>query len=245
MAQTLDMPFAQVLVFYPEDPGGMVWHHRVLMKRVAAGEWITLTPDYEFQRHNLREQRHIVLGRRSGFPDHAEDSAYVFDQVGHAVLAGYKRRATIQASILAGVDDDGADIERLVWVIAEVASNNFGEIVSDEVMDDPETGLVFDSKGVARVAGEERLVERISESSLDQWREERAGCSGDARLLDLPSAVALMRDKREDDFPMTGEMDTLEYLKAIADGPGNLVSYHAEWVRLSGSDCRESRMRRP
>eukprot|EP00959_Pyramimonas_sp_CCMP1952_P140266 2934936-Pyramimonas_sp.AAC.1 len=62
---TLDIPEPQVLVHYPNDEGGMFWHHRILVKKITAGVWIAITPDLELVRHNLLEQRHLVLDRNS------------------------------------------------------------------------------------------------------------------------------------------------------------------------------------
>ena len=43
-----------------------------------------------------------------------------------------------------------------------------------------------------------------------------------------------MRDERDDDFPLEGVSATKEYIKSVLEGPGNLTSYHTEWIRRSG-----------
>ena len=43
-----------------------------------------------------------------------------------------------------------------------------------------------------------------------------------------------MRNQRAPDFPLGGELALTEDLVAVAEGPGNCSSYHAEWMRLSG-----------
>ena len=113
-------------------------------------------------------------------------------------------------------------------------------------MDDPDAGVAFDFRGAAILDGHEVFVERVSTTKVKEWKAEQLESTSDVRLLGdhtnaagkrvlpLPEAVALMRNKRGDDFPLSGEMATHEFLKAVADGPGNFGSYHAEWTRLSG-----------
>ena len=145
MAETFDTPLPQVLVHYPDDPGGFFYHHRVLLKRVRGSMWATFTPTLELQRHDLLEISHRVLDRRAPFPADVRDQCFVFDDLPHAALVPYKKRATIQASIL-GEEGDAADVERMVWVVAETSSDVFGTIVEDDAMDDPELGVYFESK---------------------------------------------------------------------------------------------------
>jgi hypothetical protein len=46
--------------------------------------------------------------------------------------------------------------------------------------------------------------------------------------------VALMKETAQEDFPLQGVRACRELLTSISTGPGNLVSYHSEWVRRSG-----------
>ena len=102
MAQlmTLDVPEVQVLVHYPGDAAGLDWHHRVLLHRVDAGDWITLTPDLEFQRHNLATHPHRILDRRAPFPADIADQVYAHDDLTRAQLMTFKRQSQVMAAIL-------------------------------------------------------------------------------------------------------------------------------------------------
>ena len=97
---TLDIPEPQVLVHYPDDEGAPYWHHRVLVKRVMAGVWIAITPDLDLVRHNLLEQRHIVLDRNSMFPANHRRETYGFDPSRIAVSGG---SAGGHLSLVAGI----------------------------------------------------------------------------------------------------------------------------------------------
>lgn len=65
---TLDIPETQVVVNYPADADGFLWHHRILLCRVEGATWLTLTPDLEIQQHDFSGIRHKILDRRSPFP---------------------------------------------------------------------------------------------------------------------------------------------------------------------------------
>ena len=64
------------------------------------------------------------------------------------------------------------------------------------------------------------------------------------RVLGLAEAVNLMKgnDKSDDssDFPIFGIRAALEFHSSVARGQGNLLSYHSEWLRLSGVGKRTS-----
>eukprot|EP00959_Pyramimonas_sp_CCMP1952_P280691 5867084-Pyramimonas_sp.AAC.1 len=62
---TLDIGDPQILVHYPDDENGFLWHHRVLLFRVSDDIWISLTPDLALVRLKLLDIRHEVLERRA------------------------------------------------------------------------------------------------------------------------------------------------------------------------------------
>ena len=99
MAQrTLDVPEPQVLIHYPDDPGGFTWHHRVLLARAGqAGVWVGLSPDLGPTVYDLTTQVHVVLARGAEFPAEQRPRTYAFDPISRAELDLAKRRARIQA----------------------------------------------------------------------------------------------------------------------------------------------------
>jgi hypothetical protein len=54
------------------------------------------------------------------------------------------------------------------------------------------------------------------------------------RRLELATAVSLMKEVKDDDFPIAGVRACKELHEAVLGGPGNFVSYNSERLRLSG-----------
>ncbi|CAK0861861.1 unnamed protein product, partial [Prorocentrum cordatum] len=241
---TLDIGDPPILVHYPDDENGFLWHHRVLLFRVSDDIWISLTPDLALVRLKLLDIRHEVLERRAPFPAHLGNQVYAHDPIAAAALAGFRRRAKIQGQLL-GVGQVDV-VERMIWVVAEPRSARFGEVIDAAVMDDDARGTGFDTKGVAVVDGEEIFVQKIAASKLDDFKKETKADLGDVRTLGdhlddagqrclrLSEAVALMRDTDQPNFPLAGVRSVKEFLESVASGPGNMTSYQAEWERLSG-----------
>ena len=247
---SLDISEVQILVHYPLDGDGFFWHHRVLLHRVTAGVWLCLTPDLEIQRHDLGATPHRILERRSAFPADIADEIYAHDPLGRAQLNSFKRRAQLQAAILG--DGEIADSEAFEWVISEPQHAKFGRAVDSELINNGATGLAFSSKGVVIEEGEEIYVERVLVKDLEDWKRKKTLEGGDERLLgdhrdasgrrklDLLSAVELMKETEDKEFPISGIRAAREYHEAVSSGPGNFLSYHSEWLRLSGVSKRAS-----
>ena len=175
---TLDIPEVQVLINHPGDVNGLNWHHRILLHRVSGGDWITLTPDHELQRHNLARVLHQVLDRRAPFPDDIAAEVYAHDPIGRAQLQVFKRRAQVMASVLG----EGAveELETVLWVVADPGHKSE---IDGGLLDNEATGMAFVSKGVAIIDGEEVFVERVLSSGLASWKASRGKDFGDVRLL--------------------------------------------------------------
>ncbi|CAK0865122.1 unnamed protein product, partial [Prorocentrum cordatum] len=227
---TLDIPEPQVLGHYPNDEGGMFWHHRILVKKVAAGAWIAITPDLELVRHNLLEQRHLVLDRNMMFPADRRAEVYGFDPAPRAEILALRRQAAVQAAILGDGDHD-AGMENFAWVIAEVDHPKFAQPQVDAESDLTTLGQ---SKG------------RVQGNQLQEWKAARSSEGEDLRTLGdhrdsagrrhlpLSDAVSLMRETSVDEWAMPGPRVAKEWLVSVRDGPRDLSSYHGQWARRSG-----------
>ena len=247
---SLDIPEVQLLINYPLDADGFLWHHRVLLHRIERSRWICLTPDHDLQIHDLATTVHRILDRRSPFPDDIADEIYAHDQIGKAQLSGFKRRAKVQAALLGEGDID--DSEASEWVISEVGHESFGTTVDPALVNNGATGLAFSSKGVVIQDGEEIFIERVLIRDMEDWKKRKGLEGGDDRLLgdhkdtngrrrlELISAVELMKQTEDKDFPIHGVRAGFEYHSSVANGPGNFLSYHSEWLRLSGVARRSS-----
>lgn len=136
------------------------------------------------------------------------------------------------------------------------AHDGFGTSVDSELLNHGATGVAFSVKGVVLLQGEEVFVERVRTKDVEDWRKRRGLEAADLRLLgdhkdasghrklDLTVAVGLMKGTSKDDdksdFPIAGVRAAREYHESVAQGPGNFLSYHAEWVPLSGVGKRSS-----
>ena len=242
---TLDIPEVQVLINYPLDGDGFFWHHRILLHRITGGTWLALTPDHEVVQHDLAGLPHRVLDRRALFPEDIAGEVYAHDVIGRATLTAYKRQAKVQAAILGEGDID--DTESSEWLISEPCHPMFGEKVEERLLNNEATGLTFNTKGVVVRDGEETFIERVLSKDVEDWRKKKGLEQADMRLLgdhkdaggkrhlDLLTAVGLMKEPgSEADFPISGVRAARELHDSIARGPGNFVTYHAEWLRQSG-----------
>ena len=61
---------------HPDDCGGMFWHHRVLLHRLAPGRWLCASPDHELLVIDFAVKVHRLVERNADFPDDTADSLY-------------------------------------------------------------------------------------------------------------------------------------------------------------------------
>jgi hypothetical protein len=241
--RTLDIAEPQVLVNYPNDADGFVWHHRILLYRVKAGTWVTLTPTLELQTHNLLTTPHVVLARASRFPAAYADEVFCHDPLSKADLAHEKRRARTHAAILGEEDLDG--LGTAVWVISDIKDSKFGEVIPPEMVED---GAVFTSlqeRGVVEWDSAVRYCEQILDSEVEKYIRDKKDKELDARTLGIHmtgdkqyistrDAYPLLTEETRDDWPRPGPRIVKEYIGSVVEGPGNWVTYQTEWERNSG-----------
>lgn len=99
--KVLDISDPQVAVYFADDKE-YSYHHRILLYRIGAAKWVTLTPDCEFAVHDFGEEDIVVLERGSDFPPEVQGSCYTFDPLDLSELASFRRRAKLHAVILGG-----------------------------------------------------------------------------------------------------------------------------------------------
>jgi hypothetical protein len=237
----LDVKYLQVLVHFPADAGGFFWHHRLLLKKLGAGSWVCLSPDLELERIDLTVQAHVVLDRASPIPAPQAAAAYVFDPVPRAELDALVRRAEAMAMILD--ENDPAELAALGWYVSDSVHAHFGRRLTDAEVGQANLGTRL---GFVELDGEEVYVERLETTKREAWMKTKVGDLGDLRLLGnhkdaagarhlpLATALGLMRETKFDEWTLLGPRVVKEYLKAIREGPGDLISYHSQWARRSG-----------
>ncbi len=178
---TLDIPDIQVILEFPQDPNGCNWHHRILLKKLSRGIWLTLTPDLEISRHDLNHQNHVVLDRASTFPAPQSPYIYAFDPVSRATIESKRRTAAAQAIVLG--DGEAVEIAQMVWVIADRDHAKFGDTLPNDVVDDPGNLAVFETKGVCVVEGAEVFIQRMLLTDVEAFKKGHSKDDQDMRLL--------------------------------------------------------------
>ena len=211
---TLDIPDPQVIISFPDDEDGFTWHHRIFLKKISGGRWVTLTPDLEIQRHDFERMEHIPLDRAAPFPTAQAAFVYAHDPISTSALAAFKRRAALTAAILG--DGGVLPVEEWIWVISDPLRDDFGERVDDIFLQDPNACLTFDLRGVLRLEGEEVFIERVMKDDLKVCKDKVSSERADVRLLGdhrdragrrrlpLSDAVALVRSSDIPDFGLEG-----------------------------------------
>ena len=97
----------------------------------------------------------------------------------------------------------------------------------------------LDGHGIAQIDGLVHRAEPVDDSELETWKKERLEGQQDSRLCgDRPATfsefVSGLSALEQEAWKFEGVRVCAEWLRAIGDRAGNLVFYHAVWVRLSG-----------
>ena len=144
------------------------------------------------------------------------------------------------------------ELDTVAWVVADPTHPRFAEVVDSQLLTNEATGLAFTTRGVVVLDNAETFVERIPLRELEDWKGKKGRELGDIRLLgdhrdsagrrklDLNAAVALMHAAEDKEFPIAGTRAAKELHESVSEGPGNFLSYHAEWLRLSGVSGKSS-----
>ena len=178
MDRTLIIPEPQILLHFPNDPGGFYHHHRILLHKIGGGQWVLLTPDLELAVEDLSVRRHRVLGRHAPFPADIIDECYVFDDLTKAELERQKRLAKTMGSILD--DSQVVSVENLTWIVADPSSKRFGDVVPAELVGDI---VCLGQAGLVSWEDETEYVKEMAASDVQSFKESKQGALGDARLL--------------------------------------------------------------
>ena len=239
--RSLNISEPQVLVHFPNDQHGFVYHHRILLHKIGGGRWVTLTPDLDLEVHDLSTHEHLVLGRHSLFPAHLIDSCYVFDEISKNELERQKKLAKTTGAILD--DSDPVDIVAHQWYVADPSSDRFGKVIPVELLEDIVT---LGSHGLVQWDNETEFVRELGTDELQSFLDDRKEAGSDLRTLGdhrdaqgrrylhFTEGITLMRESKFEDWGFTGPRSVLEYLKSIQAGPGDISSYHLQWLRTSG-----------
>ena len=240
-ARTLDVKEPQILRHYPNDGNAFYWHHRLLLHKIAPGVFIGPTPDGDLERINLHDVDHLPLERRADFPPAQAPYVYAFDDLPRGELERFKRRAQQMASLFNDTPVD--DIDAYEWIIADNTHDRFGDAVDEQTVED---GVTLGDSGVISLNNQEVFVRRVATSQKADFLMASDPSRGDARLLgdhrdaqgkrflDFKVAMSKFTEDAMDDWPLQGPRVSLEFLKSVRSGPGDLATYHLSWSKSSG-----------
>eukprot|EP00971_Amphidinium_carterae_P003594 71006-Amphidinium_carterae.1 len=149
--------------------------------------------------------------------------------------------AAVQAALLD--DEPMRELDARVWVIADIKQGRFGEVLSEQHIQDL---VSLRDKRVIDLDGEEVFVQQMESSRVNEWRGDLKRGLQDVRLLgvhldhsnrrnlDLRSALALMHEAEMKDWKLRGPRAVKEFLTVVAEGVGDLNTYHLQWLQHSG-----------
>ncbi|CAK0896305.1 unnamed protein product [Prorocentrum cordatum] len=229
--ETLDIAESQVCIAFDGDPN-FRWHHRVLLIYLL----------------KLDEYRVVALARAAVFPPRVRGQVYAFGALSDADLANLRRDGRNFAKVLGfplPAVQPGVEVPR--WIVADPASDHFGEELSLELITSAERFISRDAVALVMLSDAEGWVaaESVQLSDEPDWKaEKRAGPGRGRRVLpqtgvsahtvSLAQLAALLKSVDVEDWPLEGPKALVECLAAVVS-PGHSVSSHwGFWVAQSG-----------
>lgn len=169
--RTLDTVHRQVLVQYPEDRDGFVWHHRLLVVPGREGRWVGVTPTHSVQVVDLSELNVRPLRRAAPFPTDIDGSAiFAFDPP----QGREEEDLVVECADLAAVMGIGPALTAPAlegsWFFADPAYAGFSKRVPEEAMADEDAVVVRGTTGLAMVDGEWTFIQKVVPKNFDGWK---------------------------------------------------------------------------
>ena len=138
-----------------------------------------------------------------------------------------------------GTGGDGGPVS-LLWRFSDTGIERFGETVDDAVVQGP--GFTeLSGHALVEIDNVVYHAELVSDAEFDKWKDDKKAAEVDDRLLHCEYESVGVRELVEQlsnatrKWPsFSGPRACLEFLQSLASAQGSFVSYHAEWVRLSG-----------
>ena len=153
--RTLDVPFRQCLVQYPNDQDGLIWHHRLLLARGPDMQWIWATPTLSVQRGDLSKTQVFPLRRAAPFPRDLAAETFAFDPLNGEELEALIAEAFELAEIY-GFDTSGLKSEAStggIWRVCDSRSAHFGGELPAAAVLDPNVMIQRGTVGLVLVDG--------------------------------------------------------------------------------------------
>ena len=247
--RTLDTHFSQCLIKVPEDPNGLIYHHRILLLKGSDSQWIWLSPEGEVSAADLTSFQVSALRRDAEFPTRVAGTVFTFDALTESDLDEYFDEAKALAQIL-GFDASGsaADVEH--WFIADPISEQYGEEIPaatvnggpDYMIKKGYCGLVLVDESwfhCIKVVGDTGFDSYLAAIRVSKARDPRlVGDDRDddgKRFLTLESCARRMRQDTFAGWPLSGERAAKEAVDALRSaGRSSWDDHHTVWSTRSG-----------
>ena len=255
--RSLDIPDKQLLVHRgPGVDAECNYHHLILLHRVSESKWIALTHNARSEpvriNEDLDELQYTVLRRGAVFPQYAvEGGLLYFDEIDPLELRQHRRDAKEEAHLQGGEGEavDGSS----QWRFCDPNLARFAKIVDADTLEDDTRFTELGGHGVAIINDTSYRCELVDTADLDNWKKTSIADMHGSRILpraavpnSLASYLKAFPEVERPEWSFDGSRVAREWLSGISRGPGNMVSYHAEWTRLSGvsegsAQCHEHR----
>ncbi len=251
----MDIPEPQVLAESPVLTGGALNRvHLILLRRVDqnSGKWLCLKPNGIIEVRDLNAVVIIPLVRNSLFLAGTDGDVGQFPYVlSEDDLVQHHARAS-QMSRLLGPAPIVADIARTSesWRVCHPGSLLFGEVVEDELVSSPSTGVVRGAMGLAFVDDHWWPAERVADRDYLTWMSSlRTGPGRDPRVAGnvrdgsgrrhctLHGHLGMLRpvDRSKDKtYPHPGPSAAIELLSSVRSSNHELIAYDDYWSKNSG-----------
>lgn len=196
--ETLDIGDHQVLIDFPEDSGGYVWHHRILFIQGEGAQWVAGTPDEDICQVDLSEHRVLPLGRSTPFPSSRAAQTYAFDPDTSDVALSRMRAQAVSLAKVVGYPSaaTGGSIasDLGLWRLSDPARDDFTDVVPDAAMVDDRVTVIRGGVALVDVDGTWTTSERVGSSELENWvraKRRRAGEMIIRKLIQVEQAVRI------------------------------------------------------
>jgi hypothetical protein len=247
---TLDIDERQVLVDYPDDANGFVWHHRVLLYSLGEGKWICAIPTLAIQRIDLAGHRLVILPRAGAFPADRLDQTFAFDvaDVTADVLSRLRAEASGMAEVLgapvAAAAAGGGAVGGEVWRVSDTSSQLFSDEIPPATVANE---AIFTRRGGAGLVQLDGLwvhaaLEDPQKPGLGEFRKRfHSGAGRDPRILgmftdgqgrrtiSLDAALPLLLSYLWAMWPIDGPRTVRDFLERVRTaGYLGFLPYHSD-----------------
>ena len=149
---TLDVGYTQVLIDFPQDPGGFFWHHRLLVAPLGGSMWVGVTPDESVQRIDLSLHRVVVLRWNSHFRAARLPETYASDDAHFtpAILDRLVIECRALAAVL-GATPTAAAVNDAAWRVSDTSHASFGQLGPASVLGGGQLFIARESSALVRL----------------------------------------------------------------------------------------------